>query len=118
MQQCLAAVFPAAVTCAIISTLGIAAVILMASRRRTAIRERYGIEGTPMGDCCLWTWCAPCALAQVGVEGGRGCWAHVGYVLLGVTRPSRQQGFTSQEVLHHLLHSGCGLFPDAQGTVS
>lgn len=65
MQQCFAAVFPAAVACAIISTVGIAAVIYMASRRRTAIRERYGIDGTPMGDLCLWTWCAPCALAQV-----------------------------------------------------
>jgi Cys-rich protein (TIGR01571 family) len=85
MQQCFAAVFPAAVTCALISTLGIAAVIIMASRRRIAIRERYGIDGTPMGDLCLWAWCAPCALAQVGwplhVHGNQGQLVAIGSML-------------------------------------
>jgi Cys-rich protein (TIGR01571 family) len=67
MQQCFAAMFQAAVFCALISVVGIAILVIMASRRRTAIRKRYGIDGTPMGDFCLWTWCAPCALAQVGL---------------------------------------------------
>lgn len=32
--------------------------------RRTALRERFGIEGTRAQDCALWTFCAPCSLAQ------------------------------------------------------
>ncbi|KAL0037876.1 hypothetical protein WJX79_003353 [Trebouxia sp. C0005] len=38
--------------------------IVYAARRRTQIRERFGIAGSRMGDFCAWCWCAPCALCQ------------------------------------------------------
>mmetsp|Transcript_19842 Transcript_19842/g.50265 ORF Transcript_19842/g.50265 Transcript_19842/m.50265 type:complete len:240 (-) Transcript_19842:94-813(-) len=31
---------------------------------RTAIRHRYNIPGTELGDCCEIFWCEPCALVQ------------------------------------------------------
>eukprot|EP00239_Pterosperma_sp_CCMP1384_P005928 CAMPEP_0197855524 /NCGR_PEP_ID=MMETSP1438-20131217/26798_1 /TAXON_ID=1461541 /ORGANISM="Pterosperma sp., Strain CCMP1384" /LENGTH=125 /DNA_ID=CAMNT_0043470669 /DNA_START=242 /DNA_END=619 /DNA_ORIENTATION=+ len=31
---------------------------------RTAIRERYGIPGGGVGDCCTHYWCGPCAICQ------------------------------------------------------
>jgi Cys-rich protein (TIGR01571 family) len=33
-------------------------------RLRTALRAKYGIPGNRLDDCCVETWCAPCALAQ------------------------------------------------------
>lgn len=38
--------------------------IAYAARRRTQIREKFGIAGSRMGDFCAWCWCAPCALCQ------------------------------------------------------
>ncbi len=35
-----------------------------AGRRRTQMRKAFGIPGSSVGDCCLWCWCGPCALAQ------------------------------------------------------
>jgi len=37
---------------------------LSSSFNRTTIRQKYGIPGTWFGDCCVQTWCGPCALAQ------------------------------------------------------
>jgi Cys-rich protein (TIGR01571 family) len=39
-------------------------VTLFFARRRTALRETFGIDGTPKEDCLLYAFCAPCALAQ------------------------------------------------------
>jgi len=33
-------------------------------RQREEMRERYGIRGSAVGDCCVSAWCRPCALAQ------------------------------------------------------
>lgn len=38
--------------------------MLFFARRRTVIRERFGIEGTTNGDIALYMCCGPCALAQ------------------------------------------------------
>eukprot|EP00884_Botryococcus_braunii_P003071 jgi/Botrbrau1/12765/Bobra.0238s0004.1 len=34
------------------------------SRKRTQIRQRFGIEGSWCKDFCLFCWCNACALAQ------------------------------------------------------
>jgi hypothetical protein len=34
------------------------------ARRRTALRERFGIEGSPRADTLLYMFCGPCAIAQ------------------------------------------------------
>jgi Cys-rich protein (TIGR01571 family) len=67
-KQCLIAVGSAALAMYLIIIAGTTALIIMVTRRRIAMRRRYGIEGSSFGDCCLWTWCAPCALAQVGAQ--------------------------------------------------
>jgi Cys-rich protein (TIGR01571 family) len=33
-------------------------------RYREEIRERYGIRGSSLNDCCISAWCRPCALTQ------------------------------------------------------
>ena len=33
-------------------------------RQREEMRERYGIRGSGVGDCCVAAWCRPCALTQ------------------------------------------------------
>jgi len=39
---------------------------LWLTKRRTALREEFGIPGSALGDFALW-WCCPqCALCQVG----------------------------------------------------
>lgn len=36
--------------------------------RRRELREKYGIEGNGMGDCCTSFWCLCCALVQQDKE--------------------------------------------------
>ena len=36
--------------------------------KRSEIREKFGIEGDGMGDCCATYWCACCALIQQDKE--------------------------------------------------
>jgi Cys-rich protein (TIGR01571 family) len=38
--------------------------VVIASKRRGHIREKFGIPGSSCGDCCTWFWCSSCALAQ------------------------------------------------------
>ncbi|KAJ9520231.1 hypothetical protein QJQ45_030187 [Haematococcus lacustris] len=64
VEQCMDAVAPAALSVSIMMVLGLVVLITYAARRRTMMRERFGIPGSSRADCCLWTWCAPCALAQ------------------------------------------------------
>jgi Cys-rich protein (TIGR01571 family) len=33
-------------------------------RQREEMRERYGIRGSAVNDCCVAAWCRPCALVQ------------------------------------------------------
>ncbi|KAJ3925184.1 MAG: PLAC8 family-domain-containing protein [Lentinula lateritia] len=35
---------------------------------RATIRDRYGIDGSCLGDCCTSIWCYPCALTQEHIE--------------------------------------------------
>jgi Cys-rich protein (TIGR01571 family) len=35
------------------------------SRRRTMLREAFGIAGSHFKDFCLYAWCMPCAICQV-----------------------------------------------------
>eukprot|EP00899_Mesostigma_viride_P003266 jgi/Mesvir1/12940/Mv05955-RA.1 len=35
---------------------------------RGKIRQRFGIPGSEMGDCCMHCWCGPCALLQEARE--------------------------------------------------
>jgi len=63
-KECIARVAPAYIALAgLVLALFVYAAVFLA-RRRTAIRERYGIDGTRREDCLLYTFCAPCALAQ------------------------------------------------------
>ncbi|MEW5302254.1 MAG: hypothetical protein WDW36_005056 [Sanguina aurantia] len=39
-------------------------VVMHLARSRQEMRTRFGIPGTFVGDLALWTFCAPCALAQ------------------------------------------------------
>lgn len=39
-----------------------------AMMKRGEIRERYGIKGSGMGDCCASYWCGCCALIQQDKE--------------------------------------------------
>ncbi len=36
--------------------------------KRSEIRERFGIEGSGMDDCCIAYWCGCCALIQQDKE--------------------------------------------------
>lgn len=38
--------------------------VLYAARRRTQMREKFGIAGTQMSDLCSWLWCPLCSLCQ------------------------------------------------------
>lgn len=48
------------VPCILVALLG----PIGAAINRGKIRERYGIEGSFVGDCCTWMWCAACAACQ------------------------------------------------------
>ena len=37
---------------------------IYAARRRTQIREKFGIAGSRMSDMCSWLWCPLCSLCQ------------------------------------------------------
>lgn len=39
-------------------------VMMFFAHRRTALRERFGIEGTSRNDALLYVFCCPCAIAQ------------------------------------------------------
>ncbi|TKX18671.1 hypothetical protein C1H76_9461 [Elsinoe australis] len=45
---------------------GFAFVISM--MKRTEQREKFGIPGSTLGDCCISCWCTPCALAQAELD--------------------------------------------------
>lgn len=63
-KECIPRIAPAYI---VFSAVIIAAAISLAmffARRRTAIRERFGIEGSAKEDIALSLCCAPCALAQ------------------------------------------------------
>ncbi|KAF4551661.1 Hypothetical protein D9617_12g035490 [Elsinoe fawcettii] len=36
--------------------------------KRTEHRERFGIEGSGLKDCCATCWCSPCTLAQANLD--------------------------------------------------
>ncbi|CVL06408.1 related to DUF614 domain protein [Fusarium mangiferae] len=55
-----------AIFCAIQSFTGCGWIYNMMKRRE--IREKYGIEGSGMGDCCTSFWCLCCALVQQDKE--------------------------------------------------
>ena len=38
--------------------------VVYAARRRSQMREAFGIAGTRMKDFCSWFWCPLCALCQ------------------------------------------------------
>ena len=38
--------------------------VLYAGRRRTQMREKFGIAGTRLSDLCSWLWCPLCSLCQ------------------------------------------------------
>lgn len=38
--------------------------VVYAARRRTQMRETFGIAGTHMSDFCSWLWCPVCSLCQ------------------------------------------------------
>lgn len=46
--------------------MGILAVlgIVYAAWRRGQLRNKFGISGSTLGDCCIWYWCGLCALCQ------------------------------------------------------
>mmetsp|Transcript_21205 Transcript_21205/g.63812 ORF Transcript_21205/g.63812 Transcript_21205/m.63812 type:complete len:342 (+) Transcript_21205:254-1279(+) len=39
-------------------------VVFYGAAQRTQMRQRFGIEGSRMGDFCTWFWCMQCALCQ------------------------------------------------------
>ncbi|KAL5611584.1 uncharacterized protein BROUX77_001740 [Berkeleyomyces rouxiae] len=41
---------------------------IYAMMKRTELRERYGIEGSAMNDCCATYWCMCCAIVQAEKE--------------------------------------------------
>lgn len=49
--------------CAMAVLLGLLGVVY-AARRRTQMREQFGIAGTRMNDFCSWLWCPLCSLCQ------------------------------------------------------
>jgi Cys-rich protein (TIGR01571 family) len=63
-QECVARVAPAYLVLAGVAITLIIYVSLFFARRRTALRERFGIEGTTTNDQLLYVCCGPCALAQ------------------------------------------------------
>ena len=38
--------------------------VVYATYRRKQIREKFGIPGSVLSDCCQWCWCSSCALCQ------------------------------------------------------
>lgn len=37
---------------------------IYAAHHRSQIRQKFGIAGCFLGDCCAWYWCGACALCQ------------------------------------------------------
>lgn len=58
--------FGECMTCFALTFCGLWWVVQM--RNREDIRLKYNIPGTPLKDCCVSFWFAPCALAQAGHE--------------------------------------------------
>nr|BAE53693.1 CW80Cd404 protein [Chlamydomonas sp. W80] len=63
-RECVARVAPAYVAITGVFLALAVYMTLFFARRRTALRERYGIAGTAREDCLLYAFCTPCALAQ------------------------------------------------------
>ncbi|GAX80538.1 hypothetical protein CEUSTIGMA_g7976.t1 [Chlamydomonas eustigma] len=63
-EECLARLTPAFIAVAAASIALFICVALFFARRRSAIRERFGIEGSTKEDQLLYVFCAPCALTQ------------------------------------------------------
>jgi len=63
-EECLARLTPAFIAVAAISIALFICIALFFARRRSAIRARFGIEGSVKEDQLLYVFCAPCALTQ------------------------------------------------------
>lgn len=63
-QECLPRLAPAFILLVAAVIAAIVCVTLFLARRRTAMRERFGIAGSVKEDTLLYLCCAPCALAQ------------------------------------------------------
>lgn len=62
--ECVMAAAPGLVAVAALAVATFVMVTYWAARRREALRQRFGVEGSFANDFLLWTACAPCALAQ------------------------------------------------------
>jgi Cys-rich protein (TIGR01571 family) len=63
-QECMARLAPAYLALAAVAITAIVMTATYFGRRRTAMRERFNIEGSSREDCLLYAFCTPCALAQ------------------------------------------------------
>mmetsp|Transcript_11645 Transcript_11645/g.24982 ORF Transcript_11645/g.24982 Transcript_11645/m.24982 type:complete len:254 (-) Transcript_11645:588-1349(-) len=62
--ECAKRVAPGLVALAALAIAAFVYVVMFAARRRRAIRERFGIEGSFKQDVALWACCSLCALTQ------------------------------------------------------
>lgn len=63
-QECLQRIIPAYLALFALAISAAICLMLYAARRRTALRERFGIKGCKGEDIALYLCCAPCAIAQ------------------------------------------------------
>lgn len=63
-HECEARLLPASLALIALALALFITLALYLARRRTALRERFGLEGSVRGDRCLYFFCTPCALAQ------------------------------------------------------
>lgn len=63
-DECQARIAPAFLALAALILAMCVSLALVLARRRTAMREQFGIEGSAKKDCLLYFFCTPCALAQ------------------------------------------------------
>lgn len=63
-QECLVRASPGLMAIVALALALFAFFVNFAARRRQALRERFGIEGTFTKDLALWAFCMPCALSQ------------------------------------------------------